>query len=76
MVKNAPHTAELIASENWDYPYSRQQAAFPRPWSNEDKYWPPVGKIDDAYGDRNLFCTCAPVESYDAKFSIATLKEE
>jgi glycine dehydrogenase len=76
VVKNAPHTAELIASENWDYPYSRQQAAFPRPWSNEDKYWPPVGKIDDAYGDRNLFCTCAPIENYDAKFSISTLKKK
>jgi glycine dehydrogenase len=73
VVKNAPHTAVLIASEEWNYPYSRKAAAFPRPWSNEDKYWPPVGRIDDAYGDRNLFCTCAPVESYDEKFSIENL---
>lgn len=74
VIKNAPHTAELIASDEWEYPYSRKLAAFPRPWSTEDKYWPPVGKVDDAYGDRNLFCTCAPVESYDEKFSIETLK--
>ncbi len=67
VVKNAPHTADLIASDEWNYPYSRKKAAFPRPWSTDDKYWPPVGKIDDAYGDRNLFCTCAPVESYDEK---------
>jgi len=73
LIKNAPHTADLIASDEWDFPYSRKTAAFPRPWSNDDKYWAPVGKIDDAYGDRNLFCTCAPVESYEEKFSIKTL---
>lgn len=74
IIKNAPHTADLIASDEWAYPYSRKEAAFPRPWSTDDKYWPPVGKVDDAYGDRNLFCTCAPVESYDEKLSISTLK--
>ncbi|MBN1650513.1 MAG: aminomethyl-transferring glycine dehydrogenase [Bacteroidales bacterium] len=74
IIKNAPHTADLIASDEWAYPYSRKEAAFPRSWSSDDKYWPPVGKVDDAYGDRNLFCTCAPVESYDEKLSIATLK--
>ncbi|MBN2236172.1 MAG: aminomethyl-transferring glycine dehydrogenase [Bacteroidales bacterium] len=74
VIKNAPHTAELVTEEEWTLPYSRKEAAFPRPWSNVDKYWPPVGKIDDAYGDRNLFCTCAPVASYDTKFSIDTLK--
>lgn len=73
LIKNAPHTADLIASEEWNYPYSRKAASFPRPWSADDKYWPPVGKIDDAYGDRNLFCTCAPVESYEEKFSIESL---
>jgi len=67
LIKNAPHTAELIATEEWNYPYSRKAASFPRPWSADDKYWPPVGKVDDAYGDRNLFCTCAPVESYEEK---------
>jgi len=73
VIKNAPHTADLIASDDWDYPYSRTLAAFPRPWSTVDKYWPPVGKIDDAYGDRNLFCTCAPVESYDEKILVKSL---
>ncbi len=73
VVKNAPHTADLIASDDWNFPYSRKTAAFPRPWSTDDKYWPPVGKIDDAYGDRNLFCTCAPVESYEEKIPIETL---
>ena len=65
LILNAPHTADLIASDEWNYPYSRMQAAFPCSWSKEDKYWPPVSKVDDAYGDRNLFCTCAPVEDYE-----------
>ena len=64
IVKNAPHTAQMVTADDWNKPYSRQQAAFPRDWSNEDKYWPAVAKIDDAYGDRNLFCTCAPIEDY------------
>jgi glycine dehydrogenase len=65
LIKNAPHTANMVVSDAWDKPYGRNQAAFPRNWSNEDKYWPTVGRVDDAYGDRNLYCTCAPVESYD-----------
>lgn len=65
IIKNSPHTASIIASDDWNYPYTRKMAAFPRPWSAEDKYWPSVGRIDDAYGDRNLFCTCAPIESYE-----------
>ena len=65
LILNAPHTADLIASDEWNYPYTRMQAAFPCSWSKEDKYWPPVSKVDDAYGDRNLFCTCAPVEDYE-----------
>ncbi len=73
IIKNAPHTADLIASDEWAYPYSRKEAAFPRPWSNDDKYWPPVGKVDDAYGDRNLFCTCAPMENYAEKLAVSVL---
>ncbi|TVR47055.1 MAG: glycine dehydrogenase (aminomethyl-transferring) [Planctomycetota bacterium] len=57
----APHTAEDLASADWQRPYSREQAAFPLPWVASRKYWPPVGRIDAAYGDRNLFCACAPV---------------
>jgi len=58
VVKNAPHTVCMITSEDWEKPYSREKAAFPINCSKADKYWPPVTKIDDAYGDRNLFCTC------------------
>ena len=58
VVKNAPHTVCMITSEDWDKPYSREKAAFPISCSKADKYWPPVTNIDDAYGDRNLFCTC------------------
>jgi glycine dehydrogenase len=65
LILNAPHSAELIASDEWSFPYSRKQAAYPCSWSNDDKYWPPVSKVDDAYGDRNLFCTCAPLEDYE-----------
>ena len=60
LIKNAPHTCKMVTSDHWDKPYSREQAAFPKPWCNEDKYWPSVTRIDDAYGDRNLMCTCAP----------------
>lgn len=65
IIKNAPHTAEMVTSDAWDKPYSRKKAAFPRNWSNIDKYWPAVGQIDDAYGDRNLYCTCSPIENYE-----------
>ena len=62
LLKNAPHTAWQIASEKWDRPYSREQAAFPAPWTREHKFWPAVARIDNVYGDRNLFCSCPPVE--------------
>jgi glycine dehydrogenase len=64
VIKNAPHTAEAIISDKWDRPYPREQAAFPAAWLRTHKFWPPIGRIDNVYGDRNLFCTCAPVESY------------
>ncbi len=66
-LKNAPHTAWQIASEKWDRPYSREQAAFPAPWTREHKFWPAVGRIDNVYGDRNLFCSCPPVEEFEDK---------
>ena len=59
---HAPHTALDIASDDWRRPYSREQAAFPAPWTRAHKYWPPVGRIDNVWGDRNLFCLCPPVE--------------
>jgi glycine dehydrogenase len=57
-LKRAPHTAQDLAAELWGRSYSRESAAFPAPWTKEYKYWPPVGRIDNVYGDRNLFCTC------------------
>ena len=62
---NAPHTAEELTASDWTHPYSRQQAAFPLSSVRARKYWPPISRIDDAYGDRNLMCSCPPVDSYD-----------
>ena len=61
---NAPHTIEMISSEKWNYPYTRNEAVFPLPFVSENKFWPSVRRVDDAYGDRNLICTCEPIESY------------
>jgi glycine dehydrogenase len=63
-LKNAPHTAAEVMAEAWTHPYSREQAAFPLPFVKARKYWPPVKRVDNVYGDRNLVCTCAPLESY------------
>jgi glycine dehydrogenase len=60
-LKNAPHTAADVAREDWSHPYPREQAAFPIPWVRAHKYWPPVGRIDNAYGDRHLVCSCPPL---------------
>jgi len=64
MIKHAPHTLAMVASDNWSFSYTREMAAFPVPMAKEDKYWPAVTRIDDAWGDRNLVCTCAPIEDY------------
>jgi glycine dehydrogenase len=64
MLKNAPHTAASLLSDDWTHPYGREQAAYPVPGLKEHKYWPPVGRADNVYGDRNLFCTCVPVADY------------
>jgi glycine dehydrogenase len=61
-LKNAPHTAAQVISDNWDRPYSREEAAYPAPWTREHKFWPAVARIDSVYGDRNLFCTCPPLD--------------
>jgi glycine dehydrogenase len=61
---NAPHTAEDVTTDDWKHAYTRELAAFPVPALRHAKYWPPVGRIDGAYGDRNVFCSCPPVESY------------
>jgi glycine dehydrogenase len=67
LLKNAPHTAREIASDKWDHPYSREQAAFPAPWTRDHKFWPAVARIDNVYGDRNLFCSCPPVEEFEVR---------
>ncbi len=61
---NAPHTAEVISSDEWDRPYSRDQAAYPVSWVRESKFWPFVGRVDNVYGDRNLFCSCVPIDEF------------
>jgi glycine dehydrogenase len=63
-LKHAPHTAAAVAGTEWDRPYSREQAAFPAPWLRVHKYWPPVARVDNTYGDRNLVCACPPLEDY------------
>jgi glycine dehydrogenase len=63
-LKNAPHTARELTAETWTHTYSREQAAFPLPFVAAAKYWPPVKRVDNAFGDRNLICTCAPPEAY------------
>ncbi len=63
-LKNAPHTLQMLTSDNWDFPYTREQAAFPLEYVSENKFWPSVRRVDDAYGDRNLICTCEPIEAY------------
>jgi glycine dehydrogenase len=65
VLKRAPHTARAVASDDWNRPYSREQAAFPAPWTRQHKFWPAVSRIDNAYGDRNLFCSCPPVEAFE-----------
>jgi glycine dehydrogenase len=64
VLKNSPHTIQIIATDQWNYPYSREKAAFPLEYTREQKFWPPVGRIDNAYGDRNLICSCAPIDEY------------
>jgi glycine dehydrogenase len=63
-LKNAPHTAREVTAEVWNHDYPRERAAFPLPWVRTAKYWPPVKRVDNVYGDRNLICTCAPLEAY------------
>ncbi len=63
-LKNAPHTAREVVAETWSHAYSRERAAYPLPYVAASKYWPPVKRVDNVYGDRNLVCTCAPLEAY------------
>ena len=64
VLKNSPHTAKVLISDEWKHSYSREKAAYPLKWVRENKFWPSVGRVDNAHGDRNLICACPPVESY------------
>jgi glycine dehydrogenase len=67
VLKNSPHTLAMLTAESWNFPYTREQAAFPLAYIAENKFWPSVRRADDAYGDRNLVCSCAPIEAYMEK---------
>ncbi len=71
VLKYAPHTADVLMASDWDRPYTREQAAFPASWSRIHKFWPAVNRIDNAYGDRNLICSCPPLEAYGVQSSVA-----
>jgi glycine dehydrogenase len=64
VLKNAPHTLQMLTTDDWDFPYSRQKAAFPLEYISDNKFWPSIRRVDEAYGDRNLICTCNPIEAY------------
>jgi glycine dehydrogenase len=68
VLKNAPHTHKVMTADEWNHTYSRQKAVYPLKWVAENKFWPTVGRVDDAYGDRNLMCTCAPLELYNEEY--------
>ena len=70
VLKNAPHTAAMVSDDEWSHPYSRRQAAFPLPFVRANKFWPSVARIDNPYGDRNLFCVCPPAEEYAEKAGV------
>jgi len=63
-LKNAPHTAHMVTADNWTHPYSRESAAFPSEWTRSSKFWPAVSRVDNAFGDRNLVCTCPSMDEY------------
>ncbi len=65
VLRNAPHTASMATSDEWSHPYPRKKAVFPLPYVEENKFWPPVGRINNPYGDRNLVCSCPELESYE-----------
>lgn len=64
VLRNAPHTAEVLMASEWKFNYSREKAAYPAKWVKANKYWPPVGRVDNAYGDKNIVCSCPPLEDY------------
>ncbi|MEA2107677.1 MAG: aminomethyl-transferring glycine dehydrogenase [Bacteroidota bacterium] len=75
VLRNAPHTQDVAVADQWERPYGREKAAFPLEWVRENKLWPSVSRVDDGFGDRNLMCTCAPIEEYkEGEFNFEQLK--
>jgi glycine dehydrogenase len=68
VLKNAPHTAEVVISDNWNRPYSREKAAYPQPYLRKNKFWPTVSRLDGVYGDRNVICACTVDEELEKQF--------
>ena len=64
VLKNAPHTAHVATADEWKHTYSRQKAVYPLPYVKESKFWPSIGRVNNAHGDRNLICACPPIEEY------------
>lgn len=71
---NAPHTINMVCSDNWNFPYSREKAAYPLPWTKQNKFWASVSRVDNAFGDRNLVCSCPPVSDYEEEANISIQK--
>jgi len=69
VLKNAPHSYKVLVADTWNYPYTREKAAFPAPYVRENKFWPSVSRVDNAYGDRNLVCSCLPVEAFETEMA-------
>lgn len=67
VLKNAPHPAHVVTSDTWTAPYTREQAAYPLPYVRANKFWPSTSRLNDAFGDRNLMCTCPPMDTYEQK---------
>ena len=65
MLRNSPHTLKMLTASDWDYNYSRENASFPKSYLRDNKFWPSVRRVDEAYGDRNLICSCPPIEIYE-----------
>ena len=72
LLVNAPHTVDLVTASDWNHGYSRERAAFPAPWTREHKFWPSVRRVNDAYGDRHLVCSCPPLEDYATEAGATT----
>ena len=71
VLRNAPHTANEVGASDWNHAYTREQAAFPLPFVRNNKFWPPVSRIDNTHGDRHLVCSCPPVESYSEPVGVS-----